>query len=223
MMSSTSRKDVNNDRARAIGDGATSRAPGQPPINLEFVDMNDTSKEAKEMNQKVIRSKAMRSYRQKKQFQRTKEEEAKTRNRARAVQPRSESKNDNHSKAQSQTPETINASTCEADFSDFSWLMSKPRSNNPNDVDSGREASMRRASPSSNHSDAASAFDESPQSNVLYDWRTRNFTQFISPVTLLGAGRIDPFRMSSSDMGPHIHELIDHCKSVSRCNKTHWF
>jgi hypothetical protein len=231
----TSLKDMNNDRAHANGDGATGKASGQLLFSLEFVNMNVASKAEKQMNQKVVRSVAMRSYRQKQQFRRTKEEEAKIRNRTRAVQPRSESKGDNHSTAHStvhsKAPGSSNAWTSGVNISNISWLVSASPSTNLSDIDSGFEPSLEGASPSTNlsdidsgfepslegaslsgnHSDGDSASGESPQSNALSDPRSRD----ISPISLLGGGRIDPFQMSSSDTGPYIHELIDHCKSVS--------
>jgi hypothetical protein len=217
---STSSKNMRNDRAHAVDNGAAGGVSGKPPFNLEFVNMNVASKAEKQMNQKVIRSMAMRSYRQKQQFQRTKDEEAKIRNRARAVQPRSESKRGNHSEAHSQTPRSSHAWTSEVDFSDISWLVSVSPSSNLSDIDSGFEASLRSASPYSYHSDVDSGFGESPdQSNALSDPRSRDFAPVTSPITLLGAGRIDPFRTSSSDTGPYIHELIDHCKSVRTAMK----
>jgi hypothetical protein len=42
--------------------------------------------------------------------------------------------------------------------------------------------------------------------------RLQNPTDLASPLTPLGAGRIDPFRASYADDTPHMHELIDHCK-----------
>ncbi|PMD54860.1 uncharacterized protein K444DRAFT_92509 [Hyaloscypha bicolor E] len=220
---STSSKNMRNDRAHAVDNGAAGGVSGKPPFNLEFVNMNVASKAEKQMNQKVIRSMAMRSYRQKQQFQRTKDEETKIRNRARAVQPRSEWKRCNHSEAHFQTPESSHAWASEVDISDISWLVSASPSSNLSDIDSGFEASLRSASPHSHHSDVDSGFGESPhQGNALSDRRPRDFAPVTSPITLLGAGRIDPFRTSSSDTGPYIHELIDHCKSVSHCNEDLW-
>jgi hypothetical protein len=197
--------------------------------------MNVASKAEKQMNQKVIRSVAMRSYRLKQQFQRTKEKEAKSRTTARAVQP----KQSNHSEAHPQTPGSSNSWTSEVDFFDITWLVSASPSSNLCDIDSGFEASLGSASPSSNLSHTDSGFEaslgsvslssnpsdldsasgESHQSNALSDPRSRDFTPIISPITPLGAGRIDPFRMSSSENGPYIHELIDHCKCVLPCNE----
>lgn len=217
----TSRKDSNNDREYGADKGTT-KAPGRPSFNLEFVNMRPTSQAEKQMNEKVIRSKAMRSYRQKKQMQRTKDEEARTRNRERAVQPRS-CPNNNHSGTDLQRPETSPSWTSEVDFSDSSWLVRASHPRNLRGIDSGFEASPRSASPFSNNSDLDPiALGELPQSNALTDLNSGDFTPTISPITPLGAGRIDPFRMSSSDTGLNMHELIDHCRSPLRSNGDFW-
>jgi len=39
-----------------------------------------------------------------------------------------------------------------------------------------------------------------------------------SPITPLGAGRIDPFRSTYADNKSHMHELIDHCKWIFKMN-----
>jgi hypothetical protein len=195
---SSSAKDSNSDGGQDVGDRDGGKASGRPAFNLEFVNMNVVSKAEKQRNQKLIRSTAMRSYRQKQQLQRTKEEEAKSRTTARGIQPRSESKRDDNS-AHSQLLESTSAwSSHEIDLSDFSWLL------NP--------------SSSGGHSDSDSGIGESPRSDTL-SVRSRDFFPDISPVTRLGAGRIDPFRISSVDTSLYIHELIDHCKSVSLCKE----
>jgi hypothetical protein len=40
-----------------------------------------------------------------------------------------------------------------------------------------------------------------------------------SPITPLGAGRIDPFKSAYADNNHVLHELIDHCKHISRKEK----
>ena len=116
---SISAKD-SNDGAPDVGERDGSKASGRPAFNLEFVNMNVVSKTEKQRNQKLIRSTAMRSYRQKQQLQRTKEEEAKSRTITRSIQPRPGSKRDNHSDAQHQLLGSINAwSSDEIDFSEF--------------------------------------------------------------------------------------------------------
>jgi hypothetical protein len=196
---SISAKD-SNDGAPDVGERDGSKASGRPAFNLEFVNMNVVSKTEKQRNQKLIRSTAMRSYRQKQQLQRTKEEEAKSRTIARGIQPRSESKRNDHSDAHNQLLRSANAwSSDEIDLSDFSLLMSP--------------------SSSSDHSDSDSGIGESPRSDALSSVRSRGFFPGISPVTPLGAGRIDPFRISSVDTSLYIHELIDHCKSVPLCKE----
>jgi hypothetical protein len=177
--------------------------------------MNADSKAERQMNKKVVRSVAMRSYRQKQQSRRTKEEEAKTRNRTRAVKPRSEPKRDDHSAAHSQTPGLSNAWIPAVNTSNISWLLSASPSSYLSDIDSGFGQSLGNGSLSGNHSDVDSVSGQSPQGNALCDAKSRAFTPIISPISLLGAGRIDPFRMSSADTSAYIHELIDHCKSVS--------
>jgi hypothetical protein len=197
---SISAKDSNSDGAHDVGERDGGKASGRPAFNLEFVNMNLVSKAEKQRNQKLIRSTAMRSYRQKQQLQRTKEEEAKSRTIARGLQPRSESKTDDHSDAHNQLLGSTNAcSSDEVHLSDFSWLLSP--------------------SSSSDHSDSDSGIGESPRSDTLSSVRPRDFFPDISPVTPLGAGRIDPFRISSVDTSLYIHELIDHCKSVSLCKE----
>jgi hypothetical protein len=197
---SISAKDSNSDGAHDVGERDGGKASGRPAVNLEFVNMNVVSKAEKQRNQKLIRSIAMRSYRQKQQLQRTKEEEAKSWTMARGIRPRSESKRDGHPDAHNQLLGSPNAwPSDEIDLSDFSWLMS--------------------SSSSSDHSDSDSGIGESPRSDASSSVRSRDFFPDISPVTPLGAGRIDPFRISSVDTSLYIHELIDHCKSVSLCKE----
>jgi hypothetical protein len=197
---SISAKDSSSDGAEDVGERGGGKASGRPAFNLEFVNMNVVSKAEKQRNQKLIRSTAMRSYRQKQQLQRTKEEEAKSRTTARGIQPRSVSKKDDHSDAHNPLLGSTNAwPSHEIDLSDFSWLMSP--------------------SSSSDHSGSDSGTGESPRSDALSSVRLRDFFPDISPVTPLGAGRIDPFRISSVDTSLYIHELIDHCKFVSLCKE----
>jgi hypothetical protein len=41
---------------------------------------------------------------------------------------------------------------------------------------------------------------------------SQNSSDLGSPLTPLGAGRVDPFRPAYAESNPHMHELIDHCK-----------
>jgi hypothetical protein len=123
------------DRKQAGGDEGADNE-GQLLSNVEFVNMNPASQAEKEMNQRVVRSVAMRSYRQKQQSQRRKDEEAKKKNRSRPVEPRTKSRA-SHSEENSQISSLNNAWASEDDLSDTSWLVSIYPSSNPTNAHLG--------------------------------------------------------------------------------------
>jgi hypothetical protein len=124
------------DRKQARGDECADDE-GQLLSNVEFVNMNPASQAEKEMNQRVVRSVAMRSYRQKQQSQRRKDEEAKKKNRSRPVEPRTKSKGGSHSEENSQISSLNSAWASEDDLSDTSWLVSISPSSNPTNAHLG--------------------------------------------------------------------------------------
>jgi len=208
---------MDHDKADAVDDGDSGRVGGVL-LNVEFVSMNAASQTEKQMNQRIVRSVAMRSYRQKQQFQRTKDEELKKRNRSRIVQPRMESIESNHSPNSQepfQTLESDNAASSDVDLSGVSSLVSTSPSREVSNTDFGFEPTLESGLTPRSYTNFDSAFGQISHSNALSDLRLRASPLVISPITPLGAGRIDPFQTFSSKIGSHVQELIDHCKFKS--------
>jgi hypothetical protein len=115
--------------------------------------------------------------------------------------------------------ELNNAWTSGDDFSDTSWLVSISPSSNPTTAYFEFEVTLENAIPLGGYTNFESAFGETPPSSNRSASRPRTFTQLISPITPLGAGRIDPFGIFSLESKPYLHELIDHCKFSPSCNE----
>jgi hypothetical protein len=188
---------MSNDEPLAIvtSDGVNEDSP--QAITLEFVNVGAVSQAEKERNQKVIRSTAMRAFRRRQQSERLLKDDGKSK--CIASRPKihhSRTNKDSQSDGQqtspiSNTDLSPDISFSEPTFSEVSWLMSGPSNDRKADyfafVESNRSGSLS---------------SQSSQAPVVVD----------SPITLLGAGRVDPFRILPVDTGSHINELIDHCE-----------
>jgi hypothetical protein len=78
-------------------------------------------------------------------------------------------------------------------FSSTSWPSSESQSSSWSESDGTKDGENNEARQRSSHA-------------------SRALSALGSPLTPLGAGRIDPFASYSSDNNYHMHELIDHCK-----------
>jgi hypothetical protein len=95
-------------------------------------------------------------------------------------------------------------------------------------VDRGSYSKAKTASRSGNVSPSSSwhgSFNGSSPEGLSSDGSSpdrsisRQSLAASSPASLLGAGRVDPFRIQPVDVGSRVDELLDHCKFVS-CSKT---
>lgn len=181
-------------------------------LDLQFVSMNPSSQLEKQRNKKVIRSAAMKSFRRKQMSQKAQDKVGPVREVV-ELHCSSELGAKNNS-----LPDTRSLSAgdganwlggIEDSFSDMSWgPPTSPLSN---------------SSSNSSESDSMSVFDEMPQvGRFLSQVSTPGSSVVSSPKSLLGAGRIDPFRIYPLDANNTIPELFDHCKSFSLATRSSW-
>jgi hypothetical protein len=182
---------------------------------LEFVNMNASSKAEKRQNQKVIRSTAMKNFRRRQQSQRTQAKQASktgsemqhqpptqrtraenTRNKEGGNDGKQEStevEREGDPDVQEASSQPMDDCTLQTAFTD-AWPGSQTVCSDYNNEDYGDSEAVQVESSLT-----------CPASNDSF-----------SPATILGGGRIDPFRVyPAAYVGPHVHELIDHCESWS--------
>ncbi|KAL5322824.1 hypothetical protein ACEPPN_010803 [Leptodophora sp. 'Broadleaf-Isolate-01'] len=173
-------------------------------LDLQFVSMNPSSQLEKQRNKKVIRSAAMKSFRRKQMSQKAQDKVGPVREVV-ELHCSSELGAKNNS-----LPDTRSLSAgdganwlggIEDSFSDMSWgPPTSPLSN---------------SSSNSSESDSMSVFDEMPQvGRFLSQVSTPGSSVVSSPKSLLGAGRIDPFRIYPLDANNTIPELFDHSVGI---------
>jgi hypothetical protein len=201
------------DEPNATLDGKGGAEEGRPAF-IEFVSMNASSHADKRRNQKVIRSTAMKNFRRRQQSQRTQTSEASGQNsetrphhlprRTKEKDESNEEDSTEHKEQHSNINEEFHQDLQEVPSqavddwatettSIASWLESRSVSDNHSEGPWDNEALQVERSPSH------------PTSNDLF--------ASSSPLDVLGGGRIDPFRIyPAAYVGPHVHELIDHCK-----------
>lgn len=68
-------------------------------------------------------------------------------------------------------------------------------------------SSPEGSSPGGSSPDEAGPDGSSPEGSISTQSLSAN-----SPASLLGAGRVDPFRIQPVDIGSRVDELLDHCK-----------
>ncbi len=167
-------------------------------LDLQFISMNPASQAEKQRNRKIIRSTAMRSFRQK-QSSRGAPSKSTTSSQTTTVPLQFElfPKSRGSYQADSQDWSANGFSGKEDSFSENSWLpLSPPSESSSKDGSGGKALALSESRPRTNGSGAS---------------RTNSMV-LGSPVTPLGAGRVDPFRVYTVDLGGQIPELIDHCK-----------
>lgn len=186
---------------------------GRSVFCLEFVNMNASSQAEKQRNQRVIRSTAMKNFRRRQQSQRT-QDASRTDSeicRNHLAQRTKEKKTSNKEDGEEQKEQDIyikegfnqdlqDASSLVAD----GWMFET--------TSNGWWLDSRTVS-SSKHNEGlwdieALQMESNPSHPTSKDFFTLN-----SPLTVLGGGRIDPFRIYPEEyVGPHFHELIHHCE-----------
>jgi hypothetical protein len=174
-----------------ICEGHIGKAATRPTRAMEFVNMNAVSQAERQWNRKVIRSTAMRSFRQKQRSQRVQECKENNGYRAAGKRPLPKPREDDPSD-EGLSPGSTNTWSSKAAFSDVSLSM--------------------KTSLSSNSTDIGFGLGDSSHGSALRSPSPIELSSAIGPITPLGAGRIDPFRSISYDTGSPIHELIDHCQ-----------
>jgi hypothetical protein len=188
---------------------------GRSVFCLEFVNMNASSRAEKQRNRKVIRSTAMKNFRRRQQSQRTQVKDASRTNseirRNHLAQRTKEKEVGNKEDGEEQKEQDIcikeefnlnlqNASSLAID----GWMF---------ETTSNEWWFESRTVSSSKHNEGlwdseALQIESNPSHPTSKDFFTLN-----SPLTVLGGGRMDPFRIYPEEyVGPHVHELIDHCE-----------
>ena len=187
---------MSSDEALAIvsSDGVNDEGPRA--LILEFVNVGAVSQAEKQRNQKIISSTAMKSFRRRQQSERSMKGEGSSKDTAKPKSHRSKFTKDSQSDEQEASTSSYTGLSSDVSFSEVSRLLGG--SSNDRKVD-------------------YFAFVDSNRSQGLSSQSPRAPSIVNSPVTLLGAGRVDPFRMlpgdtGSQSTGPGINELIDHCK-----------
>jgi hypothetical protein len=161
-------------------------------FNLEFVNMNAGSETERQRNQQIIRSTAMKNFHHKQQLQRIQEKGGSLKNVAKKKkEAHSKSKKTSRLNDPDDATEMSSGSSSEETVLDLSSLVST--------LSASSSDSSFGPGESSRHKDF----------NRLNSWA---LSAASSPTSLLGAGRIDPFRIQPVDMGSHMPELIDHCE-----------
>jgi hypothetical protein len=186
-----------DDEELAASNSDGSKENNRPSLGLQFVNMNASSQEERQRNQKVIRSAAMRSFRLKQKLQ---QKEAKVGSCAQGVLSKKQ-----------QSPKSKSGKDLDENYT-------LPRQNNgwlSEDASSG-SSMLGSVSPPTKGIDDDFALGRPFRSATPCSLSSRNSPLIGSPISPLGAGRIDPFRIYPVDFtGPLVHELIDHCKSYS--------
>jgi hypothetical protein len=202
------------DKAHVTLDGNGGKE-GRSVFCLEFVNMNASSRAEKQRNRKVIRSTAMKNFRRRQQSQRTQVKDASRTNseirRSHLAQRTKEKKISNKEDGEEHKEQVIYIKEeFDQDLQDASslavdgWMF---------ETTSNRWWLESRTVSSSKHNEGlwdseALQMESSPSHLTSKDFFTLN-----SPLTVLGGGRIDPFRIYPEEyVDPHVHELIDHCE-----------
>ena len=181
-------------------------------MDLQFVSMNPSSQLEKQRNKKVIRSMAMKSFRRKQTSQKAQEKTGIVRELRKNIPILCPRPNDNV-------------------VADAAIGEPSPWMNNLEDLPSDASWSFHpslssRAASNIDESDSVSILNEStPEPRFLRDFSTPVMSIIGSPITPLGAGRVDPFRIYPVGGKSNIPELFDHCESRSpgvtfRCGLT---
>jgi hypothetical protein len=186
---------MSDDEALANGNSDGAQETSRPLFKLEFVNVNVASEEEKRRNQKVIRSTAMRSFRRKQSQQKLKEKDG----RSKVVI------NNNKS--------LISTSIRDLSLDAPDQSLQSPQSTSDISEATFLEVSrLLNGSPFSINCNELSGLEWPSPTGTLSRPSSRAMSIASSPSTLLGAGRIDPFRIQPVDVSSNMNELIDHCE-----------
>jgi hypothetical protein len=205
------------DEAHTVSDSNGAEVEARTAFCLEFVNMNVSTQAEKHRNQKVIRSTAMKNFRRRQQSQRihAKEicrvaSEIGPQHLPQRIKSRHTSNDGDGTVHEGQrkmiddecSQDPRNASSQAMD----DWISQIPLSEPWHDSQAT----------STEYGDVPRSSEVSQIEVTLND-----FSAIGSPMTLLGGGRIDPFRVYPVGyVAPHVHELIDHCESKSSSVQT---
>jgi hypothetical protein len=191
------------DESQAALNGTVRAEEDRSSFCLEFVNMNTSSLAEKRRNKMVIRSTAMKHFRRQQQSQRAQVKAAKEASRIKDKEISDKVNVTCHNGQQeearnewNQYPQDVSLLAVDDRIFQIAFTELRPESQTS----------------SSNHNDNDGTCDvevfqieRNPTSN--------DFFALGSPLTLLGGGRIDPFRVYPTEyVGPHVHELIDYCE-----------
>ena len=176
-----------------------------PNFSLQFVNisMNAASQEERQRNQRVVRSAAMKSFRQKQKSQRLQEKAGSSRG------------NDSVSSEDKETS---------APSSDIDQRKKHPQASSPvpSEVSSSEGFSSeghlqtRNTSPALVSFDIDSGIEEALQVETLSDQIQPRSLRENQSIARLGGGRRDPFQIYPPHIaGSHVSELIDHCEFLN--------
>lgn len=205
------------DEAHTASDSNVTEVEARAAFCLEFVNMNVSSQAEKQRNQKIIRSTAMKNFRHRQQTQRihTKEVYRMTSE----IGPQHPPQRIKRRHTSKDTDGTVHGGQCKK--------IEDECSQDPRNASSQAMDDWISQSPLSepwHESQAISTeYGDSPQNSEAsqFEVTVNNFSAIGSPMTLLGGGRVDPFRVYPVDyVAPHVHELIDHCESKSSSVQT---
>jgi hypothetical protein len=200
------------DEAHTASDSNGAGVEAGAAFCLEFVNMNVSSQVEKQRNQKVIRSTAMKNFRHRQQSQRIHTKEVcRMTNEIGPQHPPQRIKRRHTSKDGDGTVHEGQRKKIEDECSQ------DPRNSSSQAMDDW--ISQSPLSKLWHESQAISTeYGDSPRSSEVsqIEVTLNDFSAVSSPMTLLGGGRVDPFRVYPVDyVAPHVHELIDHCESKS--------
>jgi hypothetical protein len=190
-----------DDESQVALDGAVRAEEDRSSFCLEFVNMNTSSLAEKRRNQMLIRSTAMKNFRRRQQSQRTQAKAAKTASRIKYKEISDKEDGTGHNGQReeprnewNQYPEDLPSPAVDDWISQTAFTEPWPESQTS----------------SSNHSDGTWDMEISQVESIP---TSNDFLALGSPLTLLGGGRIDPFRVYPTGyVGPHVNELIDYCE-----------
>jgi len=163
-------------------------------MDLQFVSMTPASQAERQQNQRVIRSAAMKTFRREQRLEReAKTKEVSQRKRRGAVEVRPKMKD----LAQDSSPSSSSSSDGGISSSDTWWQKDKspfPSISRPSS-EGGPDSKL------------------SGRIELLGKEKAQSASPLGSPTSVLGAGRVDPFRRYPIEItGPHVHEIMDHCE-----------
>jgi hypothetical protein len=182
-------------------DGTVRAEEDQSSFCLEFVNMNTSSLADKRRNQMLIRSTAMKNFRRRQQSQRTQAKAAKA---ASKIEDKEMNDKEDITGHNGQCEET------RSEWNQYPQHLPSPAVDDWIPQTAFTEPWPKSQTSSSKHDDGTWDIEISQVESIS---SSNDFFALSSPLTLLGGGRIDPFRVYPAGYeGPHVNELIDYCE-----------